>query len=68
MRTLTIKGFETDKQAEEFAKWYNARGEQEFSTWLEYSDIGVEFMGVKSGSTKATEDGIEFEIVIHTPE
>jgi hypothetical protein len=64
MRTLTIKGFETDAQAEEFAKWYIARGEQEFGTWLEYSDIGVSFIGGKSQSTKNTPEGVEFEITI----
>jgi hypothetical protein len=38
MRTLTIKGFKTDRQVQAFIDWYGHMGEQDFDTWLEYSD------------------------------
>ncbi len=38
MYTLTINGFKTKKQAEEFAKWYESQGEQDISYWLELNE------------------------------
>lgn len=38
--TLTIKGFKSKEQVEEFASWYVGEGEQSLSEWLKcYENI-----------------------------
>lgn len=35
--TLTIKGFTSPDQVEEFCDWYSGQGEQDLSIWFEYN-------------------------------
>lgn len=47
--SVTVKGFKTKEQANEFIDWYSGSGEQEFDTWVAHQDhIENFFAGFKS--------------------
>lgn len=44
MVTLTIKGFETEEQAQAFWEWYEGQGEQNLSDWMDCQDNDIKYM------------------------
>lgn len=66
--TLTIKGFNELKEAEEFCSWYSGQGEQDASIWFDCRAaeglISTTFMGEES-TNKVNKNNIEMFLKMH---
>lgn len=46
MYSVTISGFKSKEEVEEFFNWYGGQGEQDFGCWLDHQDIKLNFAPV----------------------